>query len=225
MKSLEDLLGCGLEEDHEPAIALIRKWIASASNDVEILPPASNRDQILLDVQLSIFSTLGAVIYETGGLLVDHGWLRFLGSGTSSSDNNRLTRVISDWNNTRSDSFFLFADDTVGGFFALNGGALGSDLGQVYYWPPDSLVWEALELGYSDFLRWSLTEATAEFCQDLRWDGWQEDVASLSGDQCFSFAPPLWTREGHIESSSRAVILAAEAFDVKMDMLAQLTSD
>ena len=38
-------------------------------------------------------SPLGAVVYETGGILVDGGWLRILGSG-----NARLTRTLPGWN-------------------------------------------------------------------------------------------------------------------------------
>lgn len=72
--------------------------------------------------------------YGTGGILVDGGWLRMLGSG-----HPKLTRNIAMWNNGRSNGFCLVADDAVGGFFALNGGAFGDDLGSVYYLAPETL--------------------------------------------------------------------------------------
>ena len=36
---------------------------------------------------------MGAVIFETGGILIDEGWLRILGSG-----HPRLPRSLPDWN-------------------------------------------------------------------------------------------------------------------------------
>jgi hypothetical protein len=76
VKSLEELTNTDY-----PAIDLIRQWTTSAQNHVEILSPSANREAVLLDVQVTTHSTMGAVAYETGGVLVDDGWLRFLGSG------------------------------------------------------------------------------------------------------------------------------------------------
>jgi len=40
----------------------------------------------------------------------------------------------------------LIGDDSAGGFFAINGGALGNDPGKVYYLSPDNLKWEPMEM-------------------------------------------------------------------------------
>ena len=79
----------------EPAWPQVRQWIALAASHVEQLPPApaAERGQALLDVQVSVGSALGAIVYETGGLLIDHGWLRVLGSG-----HPRLPRTLPGWN-------------------------------------------------------------------------------------------------------------------------------
>lgn len=68
-------------------------------------------------------------------MLVDDGWLRWLGSG-----HPKLTRALNDWNSPRTDgAFYLVGDDAAGGFFAINGGAFGDNVGSVYYWAPDNL--------------------------------------------------------------------------------------
>src|SRR5580700_7563210 len=135
----------------DPGIALIREWISSADNPTEILTPSESRNEVLLEVQVTTRSTLGALAYDTGGVVVDHGWLRFLGSG-----HTKLNRTLSAWNRGRGDGFYLVADDAVGGFFAINGGAFGDDIQNMYYWPPDRLEWEPLGVGLTDFFRWSL---------------------------------------------------------------------
>ncbi len=212
MKSLKELT-----ETDEPAIDLIHEWVSTAENQCEILPPSSEREAILLEVQVTTHSTMGAIAYETGGMLVDNGWLRFLGSG-----HPKLTRTLPGWNRGRANGIYLIADDAMGGFFAMNGGAFDGDRGDIWYWAPDSLEWESLELGYTDFLQWSLTERIAEFYAELRWSTWKGDVSQLAGDQCINFLPFLWTSEGSVEGSDRRATPVLEAFDLKVDLLKQL---
>ena len=139
----------------EPGWTLVQQWIDSAKNKVEILPcdPTKAKDA-LYKTQVTTRSPMGAIIYSTGGLLIDNSWVRILGSGSS-----KLNRTLPDWNKGKSfhefgdrPPFLLIADDAVGGFFAINGGQFGKDAGKVYYLSPDNLEWEALDLSYTDFL-------------------------------------------------------------------------
>ena len=213
MRSLKELLN-----NQDPGIAQIREWMRGAVNDCELLPPSAQREEVLLQTQVTTRSTMGAIAYETGGILIDGGWLRFLGSG-----HPRLSRTLSGWNQGRSSGFYLVADDAVGGFFAINGGAFGDDVKHMYYWAPDSLDWEPMKIGYSDFFVWALTERLAQFYETLRWPSWREDIADLSGDFCFSFYPFLWTMEGSLATSHREKPPISEAYDLKAELLRQLS--
>jgi hypothetical protein len=201
----------------DPAWPLVRSWISDAKNEVEILPPdLAVRDQALHCSQVTTHSPLGAIIYETGGLLIDHGWVRVLGSGSQ-----RLPRAIHTWNLGRSFAatgsappFFLVADDLAGGFFALNGGALGPDRGNVYYHAPDSLAWEPLDLGYSAFLQWLFTPNLGEWAKELRWPGWQQQTGSIAGDRAILFVPFLFTTEGSPTTSHRGEVPVAELYSL-----------
>jgi hypothetical protein len=105
----------------------------------------------------------------------------------------------------------LIADDAVGGFFALNGGAIaGCAPGSVAYHAPDTLAWEDLGCGYSGFLRWSWSGALADFAADFRWDGWRDEVRALAGDRTMSVVPPLWAEGPPIASRSRRPVPVAE---------------
>jgi hypothetical protein len=201
----------------EPAIGPMREWAQAGAHPCEILTPSEARGDVLLSLQVTTRSALGALAYETGGILIDSGWLRFIGSG-----HPRLTRDLVAWNDTRSHGFYLVADDAVGGFFALNGGAFGPDLHNVYYWPPDSLRWEPLRMGFSDLFRWALTSRVERYYEPFRWPTWKDDLAALPGDRCFSFSPALWTREGSVTGSRRADAPVTEVFDRKLDRLREL---
>jgi hypothetical protein len=201
----------------DPAIELLRQWVRDAQVPCEILPPSVEREAVLLGVQVTTHSLLGALAYETGGLLIDDGWLRLLGSGHA-----RLPRTLPGWNAPRTKGYYLVGDDAVGGFYALNGGALGPDLESVHYWAPDKLEWECLELGFTDLVHAFLTSRIAAFYEGLRWPAWRADTQSLSTDQCFVFYPFLWTKEGSLAGSHRATVPVSEAFDMKVDIVRQL---
>ena len=197
---------------------MLQELVADAEVPCELLPPGPEREKALLYLQVTTHSTLGALAYDTGGLLIDDGWVRLLGSG-----HPKLKRTLHDWNSTRTDgAFYLLGDDAAGGFFAINGGAFGDDLGSIYYWAPDSLEWESLELGHTDFVAAFLTNQIEAFYEALRWPTWREDLRTASSDQCFTFFPFLWTAEGTIEHSQSAIVPVSELWDAKVDIARQL---
>jgi hypothetical protein len=201
----------------EPALPLVRQWLAEAKRPYELLSPSDAREGVLFDLQVTTRSPMGAIAYETGGVLVDHGWLRILGAG-----NSKLPRNLAEWNRGRSSGYLLVADDAVGGFFAINGGSLGDDTGSMYYWAPDTLRWEALGLGYTDFVPWALGDKMSAFYRDLRWKNWESDVEMAGGNQCFTFYPFLWTKEGSVESSSRELVGVSEQYALNVQLAAKL---
>ena len=202
MRTLEELVDL-----NAPAMPLVRQWLSEAHLPFEILPANANSGDVLVGLQVTTRSPMGAITYETGGILVDNGWLRILGSG-----HPKLPRNIVEWNINRASGHQLVADDAIGGFFSINGGALGPDQGSMYYWAPDTLDWESMGIGYSEFLCWALSDRLAIFYENLRWAGWERDAQQICGDQCFNFYPPLWTAQGTVVSSFRKAINVAEQF-------------
>ena len=150
IKPLKELINT-----EEPGWDLVKEWIAEAKNKVEVLPAnAIKAEESLYAIQVTTRSPMGAIVYSTGGLLVDNGWIRILGSGSE-----KLNRSLPEWNkgkgfnkNNVPSGFLLVADDAIGGFFILNGGKRGSDVGKIYYLAPDTLEYEALDITYSEFL-------------------------------------------------------------------------
>jgi len=215
-RKLEDLVNL-----KDPGWPFVQQMIDSATNQLEILPADSSKaNDALLKTQVTTRSPMGAIIYQTGGILVDHGWIRILGSGSKA-----INRSIPDWNKGKSiqefgqtPAYLLIADDAVGGFFAINGGAFGKDMGKTYYLSPDRLIWEPLDLTYTDFLYFCFNNDLNEFYQNLRWTNWKKDVSKLEGNKVFNFYPMLWSKEGKdINKNSRAKIPVEEQFQFNME--------
>ncbi|MDR6196682.1 DUF2625 domain-containing protein [Siphonobacter sp. SORGH_AS_0500] len=221
MRPLEQLIN-----ETDSGWPLVQEWISKAKNKVQVLPCNTNRAKdALYKTQVTTRSPMGAIVYATGGLLIDHGWIRVLGSGCS-----KLNRSLPDWNKGKSFKEFgqrpgvlLIADDVAGGFFAVNGGALGSDAGKVYYLSPDQLEWVPLDLTYTDFLHFCFNGDLATFYKDLRWKNWKSDVEKLNGDTVFNFYPYLWTKEGqNINKVSRKPVPIEEQYLLNLDLIKQL---
>lgn len=148
---------------------------------------------------------------KRGGLLIDHGWLRVLGSGHA-----QLPRNLSDWNDGRAEGYLLVADDAAGGFFSINGRGGDVLLGARY------VAVGAVEHWLTDFLCWALSDRLNAFYKGLRWDGWRKELSGLGADQCFSFYPFLWAREGSIEGGRRTMVDVIEQFEMNVDLAHKL---
>jgi len=221
MRRIDQLIN--LQESSWPNIL---NWVDSAKNTVEILAVDTTKArEALFNTQVTTRSPMGAIVYNCGGILIDHGWIRILGSGDDS-----LHRSLPNWNRGKAfnefgeqPSFLLIADDVVGGFFFLNGGGLGEDLGNVYYFAPDNLTFEPLNVTYTDFLLFCFNADLNLFYKNIRWKNWEEDIKTLQPNQVFSFFPYLWTTEGQdISTVIKKAVPIEEQYFINIEFLQQM---
>ncbi|MEO2206661.1 DUF2625 family protein [Paenibacillus pabuli] len=175
-------------------------------------------EDALYRLQVSTKSYLGAVAYETEGIVLDYGWITLLGAGGES-----IFGSLTSWNDVSDkpcvqalDGMMVVAYDVAGGFFAIDTGKFGRT-GEIYYFAPDTMEWESTELAYSGFMNWLANGDLQQFYQTFRWEGWQNDLAQLQRGQVFAYYPPLWTQEGGGESSSKAPVSVEETWKAALD--------
>src|SRR5690606_12216427 len=66
----------------EPGWTHVQEWIGKAKNKVEVLPVDNDKAKdALFKTQVTTRSPMGAIVYSSGGLLIDGGWIRIVGSG------------------------------------------------------------------------------------------------------------------------------------------------
>ncbi|CAL9411630.1 hypothetical protein SUDANB121_01681 [Nocardiopsis dassonvillei] len=196
---------------------------------VRALPGDPGRGRTCLHrLQVTARSFLGAMALESGGLLVDDGWLRVHGGGgpglAGLGEVNDLSAAVVHGPPVR----LVVGHDVLGGVFALNGPACEDDRypgrpGEMVYFAPDSLRWEPLEAAYSSWLLWMLQEHNLEnFYADLRWPGWRRAVAGLAPDLGLAADPFLWTREaaGDPAAVRRRPVPVAELVGLNRDFAA-----
>ncbi|MCM3337488.1 DUF2625 domain-containing protein [Paenibacillus sp. MER TA 81-3] len=203
-------------DNNEQTWAEIVSLFEQGSNDIVIMPVCPERaEETLQRLQVSERSYLGSIACHSGGVMVDRGWIKLLGSGSELVYGDLLS-----WNGLGEDTRIaplrgacVIAYDMAGGFFALNGGRFGEEEHSVYYFAPDTLEWENTELAYSEFLAWLANGDLELYYRTFRWSNWQEDAASMDANQVISYFPPLWSEEGSAETSSRKAVHIEEIWN------------
>ena len=201
-----------------------QRLAAEARNPVEMRParPADGR-RVLEALRVTTRSALGTFALHTEITLIDHGWIRLLGSGGPDTrcsllglDRHGLPLDLADG--------LVVAYDIVGGFFAIDGGGLGGEQGEVRYLAPDTLEWEGTtEQGHGDWVRWTFTADFEAYYRELRWSGWRDEIADLATDQALHLSPPPFTREGKdVSAVSRRAVPVHELWGVGQDFRRQL---
>ncbi|MEU1898232.1 MULTISPECIES: DUF2625 domain-containing protein [Nocardiopsis] len=213
MRELSELV-----EVDEPAWPLLSERLERGGAAVRALPVDPERGRTCLHrLQVTARSFLGAMALESGGLLLDGGWLRVHGGGGAElpglGEVNDLSAAVVYGPPPR----LVVAHDVLGGVFALNGPAAeGGDYpgrpGEMVYFAPDSLEWEPLETAYSGWMLWLLDGHLEDFYRALRWPGWREEAEALDLTRGLSLHPFPWTSEARqdMAATSRRPVALGE---------------
>ncbi|MFF6993530.1 DUF2625 family protein [Streptomyces sp. NPDC008313] len=225
-----------LTDVDKPAWPLLAAEISESRVSMDTLPadPSVSRDT-LLQLQITARSWLGAFVLNSGGLILDSGWLRIYGSPEPGSGMPSLAQVNALparfdplW---RPGAGLVVGHDVLGGAFVLNGPdakAAGrpGEPGEVVYFAPDSLRWEALGAGHDAWLGWLLSTGTEQFYDNLRWPGWRGESGALTGTQGLSITPFLWSADARrdLNATSRRAAPLSEILDLHRDYAHRLDS-
>ncbi|MEV6833402.1 DUF2625 family protein [Streptomyces sp. NPDC051133] len=217
----------------DPAWPHLQEAFAGSAVPLRVLPadPDEGR-RCLLQLQVTARSVLGALTLDCGGLVLDDGWVRVYGAGSAGSGMPGLGRVNGfpaafepGWHPATG---LVVGHDVLGGVFALNGheparaGRPGVP-GQMTYFAPDTLEWEALDMGHSDWVWWLLSGRLETFYDGLRWPGWREEATALDLAQGITVYPFLWSAEAHedLAATSRRAVAMREVLGVAADFARQ----
>jgi hypothetical protein len=179
--------------------------VEAAPYPVRVLPTDPARATASLEaVQVTTRSWLGAVAFHSGGMLVDHGWLRVYGAGSPDRSIPNLATI-----GPRPPDGIVVGDDVLGGRFWWTQAQPAAEP-TVLYFGPDVLDWQDLGVGYGQWLAGMLSGALTTFAENLRWPGWAAEVEACPLDHGLRLYPPPWSVEGQDpgQASRRPVPMA-----------------
>ncbi|MCL2467023.1 MAG: DUF2625 domain-containing protein [Micrococcales bacterium] len=212
----------------DPAWDEITSRIPGATHDVTVLPsdPATCRRTLHM-LQVTAHSTLGAVALNSGGMLIDHGWIRVLGGTPRPGVPDIVTAsgVAADVQDPAAIAGvpgLLVAYDVLGGQFAIDAGGLASAPGRMCYWSPDCLEWESLGLGHTDFVEWLLNGNHNQFYDGFRWEGWNTQTEALPTDEGYSVFPFFFLAEYDVKTAVRKPVPITELVNIHAGLATEM---
>lgn len=187
----------------------IIKSIEESEKDIQLLPI----EQIVLNdieqkYKIAPESTIGCIIYNTGGMVIDH-WIRLYGAGKLNFAERNQIFPYND---------IVIGEDILGGLFII------LENGNIAYFAPDTLEMEDMEISFSQFLYWCVQGDTDTFYIDYRWENWKDEIRNMDLDKGVSFYPFLWAEADGIEARHREQIAMKEIISLEFDFLKQMTN-
>lgn len=196
----------------------INEMLMSSNRQVVInLDKLENGIKSIDVLQVTSKSVLGSIILNTAGIVIDN-WIRILGH-ESDTNIGILSYNLVDQNGvaTKIDKMLIVAYDVVGGLFALNAGKFNIGIGEVWYFAPDTLEWESLEMQYSEFMAWVAQGNIDEFYSTMRWSTWKETCKDIKFDEAILIYPFLWSNEIQIEKADKNKVPVEELFKINQE--------
>lgn len=210
-----------LTDVDDPAWPEIEELARSSGATVLPVDPEAGR-RTLVALQVTTASSLGAIALNCGGIVADHGWFRLHGGGSEHLVGLAALNGL-DGEGPRPAGYLEVGADAVGGRFAVDGGGLGQEPGEVCYFGPDTLAWSGLGGGYTAFVEAALTGRLGDAFAELRWAGWESEVEALDPATGISLYPPPCTEEGQdVDAASRRPVPMTELRELYADLARQL---
>lgn len=169
-------------------------------------------------------SVLGALIDQTGGLVVADGYIKHLGGDNAYGDSLRQVNGL-DYAEREGDGkeaagvpvpsslgVLVVAVDVLGGMFAIPSNATDAAQATVRYLPYDSMLWEDFRIGHADFVAWSLTGDARTLYPD------DPVTGNLSSGRMLRCSPPLWMPVRAGEHRAMSVVPVAQVVRERIGM-------
>lgn len=174
----------------ENALNLIQSWINNSRWKVKIISRIDRNDSCDRLLGISEHSTLGTIINHVGGISAANSVIRHFGGNNKFDLSIKCVNQLSDRVPEAFKGVLIVADDIYGGLFGINNALPLAKPGVMLYLPPDSFVWESLEIGHSAFVNWTMSGDVALFYkkyEKLPVEG------NIPFDKMLEFIPPLWS--------------------------------
>ena len=197
---------------------LIQEILSRSNREILFNNTNMVNTKVILDkLKISGNSFVGAIIQNTSGVVIDN-WIRLLGSDSKKNRGIVSYNLINeDGIAEKIDKMLIVADDIVGGVFALNAGRFSEEIGDVWYFAPDTLEWESLNMKYSELIVWIAQGEMDEFYSTMRWNLWKEDSKSVNFNEAILIYPFLWSNEIQIEKADKKIVPVEELLDINQE--------
>ena len=198
------------------SLSIIQNWINCSKYKVTIIPRINNEFKCTEILGITEHSILGTIIDYVGGISISNNQLRHFGG------ENKYKLSINSINQIDSNQprfikgKLIVADDYYGGLFSINSNPKDGQMGTMMYLPPDSYIWEDMEIKHSQFVYWSLTGNLPLFYKSI---SKKTTTICCNYNEVCSFSPPLWV---NATSYKPEIISSTQNMLIRSQILSQI---
>lgn len=195
---------------------IVQMFNVSKSNIIQVPGEKAIGEDVVKLLGLNEKTTLATIIYNVAGIVIGN-CIRILGQGSSELVSIAEINRIEDGIPTKIKGLLIVATDIFGGMYAMNTEEIDGVVGEIFYFGPDTLEWENLNMKYSQFLYWTVNGNTKEFYESMKWSDWETCAKETSFNQGILIYPFLWSQEIKIETASKKIVPFEELINVNME--------
>ena len=153
-------------------------------------------------------AVLNEIVYHVEKLTVN-GYLRVCGANIY--EVNKLVKECHPGNK------IVIATDVFGGIFAISNGDFEGNEICIWYYAPDTLQWENLNIDYEHFLQWIFTKEFGQFYESFCWAGIEDSVNQIDETQAVLIYPFLWAEECDVNTANKRIVTFSELLKINAD--------
>ena len=186
----------------------ILKRIKTSANSVVLEKKGALSPRELQRLGIPKTSTIGQVMLHAKRIVVN-GYLRVLG-GEMMEVTNKV-RTLYPGNK------LVIATDIWGGIFAVSNGDFAGNTADIWYYAPEKLQWECLDIDYPFFIDWVFTEDFNIFHESFLWSNMDDTLKTLTPDEAVLVYPFLWAKECNIETATKQAVPFEELLQINAE--------
>ena len=173
-------------------------------------------ESIVSQLGLNKATTLSTIICNVSGITVDN-IIRIIGQGNQKMIGVDKINAIVNGKPSKIRDMLIIGTDIFGGIYAMNMTEINGVIGNIFYFAPDTLAWESMDMKYSQFLYWTVHGNVNEFYSSMKWNGWEQIAVSTGFNEGILVYPFLWSKEINIETASKKIVPFEELININME--------
>lgn len=189
----------------------------SSTSKIEIVAGKDAVGESIVDeLNLNRSTVLATTICNVSGITIDNT-IRILGQGDHNLNGINIINAVKDGVPTKIHDMLIVGTDVFGGMYAMNLAEVNGTIGNIFYFAPDTLEWESMDMKYSQFLYWTVHGNTGEFYNSMKWNGWEKTAQSTGFNEGILIYPFLWSKEINVETAKKSIVPFEELISVNME--------
>ena len=190
----------------------IEQLFKQSPNNTKLKLAEVKNNDVIAKLGVNEQSVLGQVIINSDSARVND-YLNILSGNEESgiiSFNNKMKKYYQG-------NKLIVAYDVWGGIFAIGNGDFGENVRTVWYYAPDSLQWECLNINYAEFVAWACSDNIKEFYKSFLWSDINSLLEKVQSEEAILVYPFLWSKECDIETADKKIVPIEEVVALNVE--------